>query len=420
MEPLPRFDGKENCTFTIRVPRIYLSDESREELTANRNVWGTDVYTDDSDVIAACIHSGWIRGSWPDDVDVTLLGLDINDSRSKVADDLRVKGNGAEDASRPTSLNGEGLESRDLVLQDPPLLGPMWPLPDADLHVTILILQPLEKYASSVRFGIKSRPFDGNHDGLSYSIIGIKWVHGVDTAGEARGEPRRRRMQLRVNQATEEESELEDGRWKGLLDNGNGYAGEEAMTGAVIQESYLRASPGPLEGVSGLGKKGWYREGRPKHYSKIAAEPSMEDNAQSPQQVASGGLDGSAETQQQEKAEELVRDVVSIMQRTVAGLEEPQRQMTPQEIQREKEEIAANSLAGLSEAAETASLAARGLAGGLSSKGNVAGDAPGSTQPGLIPQGLEENRGSILEAATTETAEAGGDIEQESEAMIVS
>jgi hypothetical protein len=76
-------------------------------------VWGTDVYTDDSDIIAACIHQGWFRGEWAEDVDPSLLGLELGD--------------GAPDSPKE-------------YLTDPPLRGPMQVPKDRDLDVTILIL----------------------------------------------------------------------------------------------------------------------------------------------------------------------------------------------------------------------------------------------------------------------------------------
>lgn len=74
--PIPRFDGKENCTFTIRVPRFRIDSSHREEICARRALWGTGVYTDDSDPVAAAIHSGFIRGEWAEDVDVSMLNLE--------------------------------------------------------------------------------------------------------------------------------------------------------------------------------------------------------------------------------------------------------------------------------------------------------------------------------------------------------
>ncbi|KAF2154109.1 hypothetical protein K461DRAFT_312083, partial [Myriangium duriaei CBS 260.36] len=63
-QSMPCFDGKENCTFTVRVPREYLiySDSANaddqvaggmEEICKRRAIWGSEIYTDDSDVVAA-------------------------------------------------------------------------------------------------------------------------------------------------------------------------------------------------------------------------------------------------------------------------------------------------------------------------------------------------------------------------------
>ncbi|KAL9093434.1 MAG: hypothetical protein Q9159_000288 [Coniocarpon cinnabarinum] len=93
-EPLPVLEGKDNCTFTIRVPRELLSDKSREQIMSERQIWGTDVYTDDSDVLAAAIHSGWILGAWADDVD--LADLQLSDQQQ--AQDP-VNGDGLDDKS---------------------------------------------------------------------------------------------------------------------------------------------------------------------------------------------------------------------------------------------------------------------------------------------------------------------------------
>jgi hypothetical protein len=79
--------------------------------------------------------------------------------------------------------------------------------PNRDLHVTIVILPLLEKYSSTVRFGIKSREFGGKigdgrglpqrsvHDGLSFMITGIRWVsNGAGTQNRLRGKARRERI----------------------------------------------------------------------------------------------------------------------------------------------------------------------------------------------------------------------------------
>ncbi|KAK4130797.1 hypothetical protein BT67DRAFT_458444 [Trichocladium antarcticum] len=50
----------------MKIGKKHLTPASREEITRRRALWGTDVYTDDSDVISACIYAGWIRSEWPE------------------------------------------------------------------------------------------------------------------------------------------------------------------------------------------------------------------------------------------------------------------------------------------------------------------------------------------------------------------
>jgi len=230
-KPLPNFEGSENCTFTIRVPRIHVASESREEITFGRAIWGTDVYTDDSDIIAACIHQGWFRGEWADDVDTSLLDLVLDD---EIPEDPKE------------------------YLEEPPARGPMYVPKNRDLHVTILVLPQLEKYSSTTRFGIRSREWGGKHDdyqgvhdGLSFMILNIRWVDGIDTVvGRSGGERRKLMAELE-----DDEREAEE-RWGELFDgirtNGNG-------NGGLIEESFERG--GAVGGdIVGIGTKSWWKQ----------------------------------------------------------------------------------------------------------------------------------------------------------------
>jgi hypothetical protein len=259
--PLPRFEGKENCTFTIRVPRIHLTPQSREEITSRRALWGTDVYSDDSDVIAACIHGGWIRGEWSQDIDVSLLGLEPD---SPEAERTGVGANGV------TETNGEGKDAanwrdmRDIMISEAPAGGPMMPVADCDLHVIVLILPSLEKYSSTTRFGIKSRAWQATHDGLSFMILSIKWVHGVDTAREVVGQERRMRMKLAIPSPDSEEEAF----WGSVLENGDGSNIDFGRQNGVAKESFVRGEGiGPIAELSGLGMGSWWK-GRGKRKSK--------------------------------------------------------------------------------------------------------------------------------------------------------
>lgn len=164
---IPRCEGKENCTLTVRIPRFYLGKTEREQVCARRAVWGTDIYSDDSDPLAAAIHAGWIRGEWGDDVDISML--EIN----------------------PPSAGNEA-DSKQTVFTTTPA-SPMLPVPGKDVHLTLLILPTLQKYASRVAHGVKSRAWGDDHDGLSFRVEKMAWVDEKGGCGEERGGGSRRR-----------------------------------------------------------------------------------------------------------------------------------------------------------------------------------------------------------------------------------
>ena len=118
-KPLPWdvIKGKDNCILTVKVPRAHLVPLAREEITSRAFLWGTDVYTDDSDVVAACIHGGWIRGEWLEDVDASMLDLDEASRR-------KPKGQAGE-AAGAAGAAGAGSEG---LITSPPASGPV-PVP---------------------------------------------------------------------------------------------------------------------------------------------------------------------------------------------------------------------------------------------------------------------------------------------------
>lgn len=252
-KPLPKMDGSENCTLTVKVPRVYLEPLTREEITARRSVWGTDIYTDDTDVVAACIHSGWIRGEWPDDVDISVLDLVIDDAGP------------GEDKTKVTSKNG------DITLTAPPARGPMIPPSSMDLHVTILVLPALEKYSSTTRWGIRSRAWANTHDGLSFQIMSVKFVSGVDTAKETRGSARR----LRIDSQLREDDLERESAWAALLQVGNGHHDEVAKNKDGIAESFVRGDPTPVQGIVGLGMGSWWKT-QPNRPEEIHVETEVQ------------------------------------------------------------------------------------------------------------------------------------------------
>ena len=166
---IPRCDGKTNCTLTVRIPRFYLSAEEREQVCRTRYIYGTDVYADDSDPLCAAIHSGWICGAWGDDFVLETLGVDLDVTVSKK-------------------------DQTTMLLHAPKI--PMVPLAGMDLHVTLLILPQLQRYMGTMRHGIKSREWGGDHDGMSFRIEKVRWVDtSSDRSEERTAVARRRRLQ---------------------------------------------------------------------------------------------------------------------------------------------------------------------------------------------------------------------------------
>jgi len=242
--PLPwsLIEGKENCTLTMKIGKEHLTRESREEITYRRALWGTDVYTDDSDVIAACIHAGWIRGEWSEDVDVDLLGLeeDYHVSDVNLPEDVGING-------IPTSHEG----AHEVVLTAPPKNGPMEVPENQALHVTLLILPKLQKYVSTIRFGIKSREFGGLigdgeesrqravHDGISFMIIGVRWVtNGGAPQDRLRGKARRERIYKALRES----------------ESGPAWAGGRRNVLEVRENGVQKAGEKTTGGISG----GWW------------------------------------------------------------------------------------------------------------------------------------------------------------------
>ena len=293
-KPLPKelIEGREGCKLTVRVPRVYLGHIAREEITSRRAVWGTDVYTDDSDIVAACIHAGWIQGAWPEEVDISALDLLVNGAAS------------GDDIPNGRKVNGKPMPDKngDIVLSQPPASGPKVPPKDRDMHVTIWILPALEKYASTTRWGIKSREWKDTHDGMSFMIEHVRFFSGVDTTAEIRGKGRRIRITAGMK-----EDELEREEEAGLLlalANGMGVAQgdidmvDAAHTNGGVEESFVRGDGG----MKGLGFGSWWKKQEKPAVVEIPREPTPEPSLEAlPTQSPEEQRQPSSHSPQQER-----------------------------------------------------------------------------------------------------------------------
>ncbi|TKA49913.1 hypothetical protein B0A55_13186, partial [Friedmanniomyces simplex] len=194
MKPIPLFEGKANCTYTVRVPRFYLASTQQnepgalEETCRRRQLWGSDVYTDDSDVIAAAVHSGWIKGDFGGKLNTDLRDLCDNDSEDD--DDQPPPQSDNTAVETPTTTTTTTLLKKPAKPAKPPA--------NHDMHLTLLILPPLNSYASTMHHHLRSREWQPPHDGMSFAIHRVDFVdEGVAGRYAERGiAARKQRMVL--------------------------------------------------------------------------------------------------------------------------------------------------------------------------------------------------------------------------------
>lgn len=183
---LPVFNEAEqvNCTYTIRVPRLWLRERERGLICAERYLWGSGIYTDDSDPVAAAIHSGFISSVHPPGIDEALLEKVIEEQNP------RIEGSPAPEKPKAVDEN-------------------------KDLHITLLVLPQLERYVGSARFGVGSRSWPEEqqgtgspspssttqeskapHDGVSFMVLKCEAVDdGVEVKRVGRtGKEKRERL----------------------------------------------------------------------------------------------------------------------------------------------------------------------------------------------------------------------------------
>ncbi|ORY90521.1 histone deacetylation protein Rxt3-domain-containing protein [Syncephalastrum racemosum] len=135
---LPPCDGQTNCIFKVHVDSRHVTyDNNQVQQSA---LWGTDIYTDDSDIVAMCIHSGKYLPKFvePD--------IDPKDPKFRL-------------------LLGDDISPVEQPAANPPN--------DKDLIITVRILPKLKYYQGTIRNYTRSRNW-GNHDGMSFYVENVE------------------------------------------------------------------------------------------------------------------------------------------------------------------------------------------------------------------------------------------------------
>lgn len=126
----------------------YLNGDADNKRWVNREIWGSDVYTDDSDLLLVLSHLGVFQSITSPSSSTILQRTPVNPK-----DKDHVIGH----------WDPNHVENTDLI-------------------VNLLILDTLQSYQGSNRFGLRSRDWLGPqlHDGLSYGIYSIEFKHRTD------------------------------------------------------------------------------------------------------------------------------------------------------------------------------------------------------------------------------------------------
>ncbi|KAK3827408.1 MAG: hypothetical protein J3Q66DRAFT_434162 [Benniella sp.] len=151
---LPNLEGRENCLVEVRIASPYLTYDNIK--VKRRELWGTDIYTDDSDVVAMLIHAGFF---------IPPMGIHSSD----------------QDLLQPDSQQHN-------FAADP--IKHIYP--SFDLAVTLRVMPKLVKYQGSIRNRIKSRTWKTKHDGQGLRIESVKKLCSGEALNRGRGQSKRR------------------------------------------------------------------------------------------------------------------------------------------------------------------------------------------------------------------------------------
>lgn len=154
---LPRLEGRENCLISVRIPRHLLS-RALNPCVAKRSLWGTDIYTDDSDIVSVLYHMGHLPPASSNDDDSTTNEKPTTTTSNAIT-------NNANNDTKVDKRSSSEISSSKRQLEQ-----------DGDGLATLLVLPKLEKYQGSLRNGVNSRTWTTQHDGVSFSVFKFEYI----------------------------------------------------------------------------------------------------------------------------------------------------------------------------------------------------------------------------------------------------
>lgn len=168
----PAFTPKDHfSTIQIGIKAEFLTYRGNVAVRKSA-LWGTDIYTDDSDIVAMIIHSGHYRPvDAPDPIEKN-PDLPSVLQAQMLKSDFGDKSSSSISYKSPISSEVMPIIARaDLESSSSTTL-----LPDHDLNVTLRILPKLIKYTGSTRYGLDSKGWSCLHAGESFIIVKVEKV----------------------------------------------------------------------------------------------------------------------------------------------------------------------------------------------------------------------------------------------------
>ncbi|KAG2173231.1 hypothetical protein INT43_004605, partial [Umbelopsis isabellina] len=151
---LPVLENQENAILEVRIPSWCLTYENK--MVKKRALWGTDIYTDDSDIVAMILHTGQYDASY-------------QEPQVKLNSDVLLAMSGTAAVVEPRRLEvGKNV-------------------PDHDVSVMLRVLPKLQRYTGTIRHHLKSRQWGGNHDGLSIYVEKVELLPRGEARAKGRG-----------------------------------------------------------------------------------------------------------------------------------------------------------------------------------------------------------------------------------------
>ncbi|KAH3683747.1 hypothetical protein WICPIJ_005266 [Wickerhamomyces pijperi] len=189
---LPELNTYINSIVTVRIPSFQIIDLLNNENYNKRAIWGTDVYTDDSDILLVLKHNGFLPTQ---DSEVEQL----------------IPNEGSVKSTPGNLLNTQNIQQN--VSNFKHFLN----IIGGDIHVDLIILPRLTTYKGIFRNGLNSRDWETGHDGVSFALFGVRYGDknsAVDSSNDVSIKKRKLQELYQMEHASNNDEKSQEPSWE--------------------------------------------------------------------------------------------------------------------------------------------------------------------------------------------------------------